>query len=301
MIKVYLVYSILFILFLITGCTKLEKDLPAPTSGAVKIHEYEWLDTKSKYFHGKYLGNDNFSLDQCKSCHGNNYISGNITGKSCIDANCHVNEDGPEACNTCHGNFNDSGLTAAAPPKSIAGDTSTLFRGVGAHQKHLMTGTLGKSVKCSECHIVPSKFEISNHINIPFNIQIIFNDTLARLKTNNNTIIPNPVFDSLSLRCSNSYCHGYFKNGNLTNSPTWNKVVGTQASCGTCHGNAEAGDPRPTGTVHLSPSTKNCQTCHTTENIPVATHDSGTNTWTISDRKKHINGKLSRFGAENSF
>jgi predicted CxxxxCH...CXXCH cytochrome family protein len=240
-----------------------------------------------------------FPLNQCKLCHGSSYGGGNVVPISCRD--CHDNTAGPEECNTCHGDFSGTDFLAAAPPKSVSRDTSTTIRGVGAHQKHLITGTFGKSVKCQECHSVPTQVSASGHIDSPFNVQVAFNDTLASLKTNSGTIIPTPVYLSSTISCLNVYCHGYFKNGNLTNNPIWNKVDGTQADCGTCHGNSTSGNPLPGGTHLQGSSFYSCQTCHTTGTTPVATYNSGTNTWTITDQTRHLNGKLSRFGSESSF
>ena len=40
---------------------------------------------------------------------------------------------------------------------------------------------------------------------------------------------PSPSYDLSTLKCSNTYCHGYFKNGNQTAAPafmpTWNDTT----------------------------------------------------------------------------
>jgi len=252
--------------------------------------------------HPVYMRSNNFPLDDCKLCHGTLYDGGNVVNVSCQD--CHTNPGGPEACNTCHGDFSGTGALSAAPPKSVGRDTSTAIRGVGAHQNHIATNRAGKQVKCQECHTIPAVMGAPGHIDIPFNVQVAFNDTLASLKTSGGTIMPIPVFNSTNISCSNVYCHGYFKNGNLTNGPIWNKVDGTQAACGTCHGDPLTNNPLPGGTHYQGTAFYSCQTCHTTGTspaVPIATYDSGTNSWTITDRSRHINGKLSTFGIESSF
>ena len=251
--------------------------------------------------HLVYMRTNGFPLASCRLCHGSSYSGGSVVETSCSSSECHTTANGPEACNTCHGDFNGTGFLSAAPPKNVSGDTSTTIRGVGAHQNHLITGVTGKSVKCQECHTVPADVSALGHIDIPFNIQVMFNDTLASLKTSGGIIIPTPTYNSADLSCSNLYCHGYFVNGNLSNSPTWNKVDGTQAACGTCHGNPTAGNPLPAGTHYTGDFFKNCALCHYTGSVPVAQYNSGTNTWVIVDRPRHVNGKLSRGGTEVIF
>ncbi|MDI6779769.1 MAG: CxxxxCH/CxxCH domain-containing protein [Bacteroidota bacterium] len=69
------------------------------------------------------------------------------------------------------------------------------------------------------------------------------NDTIARTVTNEPAtsdydsnlplFTPSPSYSNSLLTCSNTYCHGYFKNGNTTNSPAW--AGGSDAAkCGTC-------------------------------------------------------------------
>jgi predicted CxxxxCH...CXXCH cytochrome family protein len=255
--------------------------------------------------HAGYLGENGYPISDCKKCHGANYAGGVIVNISCSQSDCHRDAGGnaksPEACNTCHGKFRASAndTISWAPPPAVNGIENS--PSVGAHQQHLITGTIGKSVKCQECHTVPTEVSASGHIEIPFNVQVIFNDTLASLKTSGGIIIPTPAYSPADLSCTNLYCHGYFVNGNLTNSPTWNKVDGTQAACGTCHGNPTTGNPLPAGTHYTGDFFKNCALCHYTGSVPVAQYNSGTDTWVIVDRPRHVNGKLSRGGTEAIF
>ena len=43
-------------------------------------------------------------MKQCQQCHGSNY-NGGTAQSSCYNSGCHNTPGGPEACNTCHGDF----------------------------------------------------------------------------------------------------------------------------------------------------------------------------------------------------
>ncbi len=61
-----------------------------------------------------------------------------------------------------------------------------------------------------------------------------------------------PTFDGVT--CAGAYCHGpTLMSGGTNTTPTWARVDGTQAACGTCHG-------RPPGGTH--PTETNCSICH---------------------------------------
>ena len=246
--------------------------------------------------HPVYMRTNGFPLDQCKLCHGSNYSGGSVVTISCRE--CHDNPAGPEQCNTCHGNFSGVDLLSSAPPMSIDGDTSTTVRGVGAHQKHLISGSLGNSVKCQECHTVPSRVSDAGHIDSPFNVTVAFNDTLAKLVSADG--VYNPQYQKSILKCDNTFCHGNWKMRKLSStrqfayadsimvgakySPLWTGGS-DEAACGlTCHLLPPAG--------HLSATITTCYGCH-----------SGVidNTGLIIDRSKHINGKINVFGSESEF
>jgi len=264
-------------------------------------HEVKFVNGIS---HKDFMISNNFPLEQCKRCHGDSYTGGIRVDKSCSSPECHAAADSiaksPEACNTCHGKFRASAddITSFAPPRAINGDTLESSRGVGAHQKHLLTGTLGKTVKCSECHLVPKTVLEAGHIDVPFNVSVLFNDTLANTPSADG--LPNPSYHYDSLKCSNTFCHGNWK---LRKSASSNQfiyadsvIVGnkfsplwtggsSQANCGTtCHNLPPAG--------HIQYNISVCSSCH-----------SGIidNTGNIIDRTKHINGKINVFGTEKSF
>jgi predicted CxxxxCH...CXXCH cytochrome family protein len=251
--------------------------------GDIRIHPDEWMQVTSSKFHGRFIRRTGWNLDQCKVCHGSDYRGG-ISKMSCYS--CHNSPGGPEACNTCHGNPANS-----APPRDLENNFSTGSRGVGAHQSHLTESAFRKAIKCSECHIVPEDYRSPGHIfddETPNIAEVIFNDSLSRIITAD-TIKPQPMWDPVTLTCSGTYCHGYFKNGNLSNAPKWNVVDGTQASCGTCHGLP------PRGTHPAVSSTSCAQICHSD------VVDEVEGQLRIKDKTRHINGKLNLFGQEQGF
>ncbi len=221
-----------------------------------------------------------------------------------MKSGCHVDANNaaksPEACSTCHGNFKAAAndLIAAAPPKTVLGVTDPTARGVGAHQKHLATGTTGKTLKCQECHTVPSQLTSSGHLGtLP--AEVVFNDTLAQLKSGNGSLIPNPSYDPATLKCNNTFCHGNWKIRKATSSsqfvytdsvmvgvndsPVWTGGVAA-ATCISCHGMPPKG--------HLVLEVSSCGTCH------VGVVD---NNGQIVDKTKHVNGKINVFGQEYAF
>lgn len=259
-------------------------------------HQAGWKEISNDKFHGRFLKSKNWDLPLCVGCHGTNYDGGTVTNMSCMTSNCHVdkflNKKSPEACNTCHGDFTARAelVPSWAPPKSVDGDTVKTVRGVGAHQKHLATNTIGFAVKCKECHSVPAQTFTTGHIDTQLPAEVVMNDTLARLVTGSGTLIPNPAYDYNLLSCSNSYCHGNWKLRKAASSNAWAytdtvmtgikkspKWTGgsNEAACGTCHGLPPSG--------HISVTINDCANCH-----PLVVNNSGV----IINQSKHINGKI---------
>jgi predicted CxxxxCH...CXXCH cytochrome family protein len=275
------------------SCTNCHESFP---------HIAGWAESASSGFHGKYLKSNNWDLTSCTTCHGSNYDGGTILDVSCMTSQCHVDlnsvKKSPEACNTCHGSFTAvaAAINSWAPPKSVDGETATTVRGVGAHQKHLATGTIGKSVKCQECHDVPSQTFASGHLETNLPAEVVFNDTLAKLITGNGTLVPNPNLNISNVKCDNVYCHGAWKlrKTSSTNqfaysdsimvgvnySPLWTGGL-SEAVCGSCHGLPPAG--------HIAATLTTCGNCHTG-----IVDGSGV----IIDKTRHINGKINIFGSE---
>jgi predicted CxxxxCH...CXXCH cytochrome family protein len=253
--------------------------------------------------HSPFLRTNSYPLSQCQSCHGSTYTGGAIANVSCSSSGCHVTSTGvaksPESCNTCHGSFaataNDT--LSFAPPKSILGDSLSSVRGVGAHRIHLAgTGaTSSTPVQCDGCHSVPTTVFSAGHLgSAP--AEVVINAPLAKIASGG--IVPAPTYDSQTLHCSGTYCHGNWRLRKSTStnpsfytdsimvganySVQWNGGAAEKA-CGTCHGLP------PTGHTNFALSA--CVNCH-----------SGVvdNTGTIIDKAKHLNGKINVFGTEKA-
>ncbi len=262
--------------FLGAGCSDVQNNIITPQS--ISIHPAGYGSFASADFHGKqFLKNYNWSLTECQKCHSAQYTGGTAQ-KSCLGAGCHNTPKGPEACNTCHGVFADS--TKIAPPRDITGGFLFTSTGVGAHTAHLDGGDLGRKTECSWCHKVPGTLNETGHLDASRGAELIF-DSVAVTKTD--TLKPVPVYSATLRTCSNTYCHGYFKNGNKTNSPKWNSGGIT---CGSCHGNGS--NPLPGGT-HMQ--VQNCKMCHSSV-IDAVTITATDTVYTFKDKTKHINGVI---------
>jgi predicted CxxxxCH...CXXCH cytochrome family protein len=158
---------------------------------------------------------------------------------------------GEGECTACHGDATRAPTAtnpalAAAPPLDLAGESSTISPGVGAHQVHLLGGAISAGIACTECHSVPAN--LSGHPSGTLSL------TWGSLATSDGAA---PAWTGSSVTCSNVYCHGATLNANGSNtSPTWTKVDGTQAACGTCHA-----IPPPPSSGH--PQRNDCGSCHT--------------------------------------
>jgi predicted CxxxxCH...CXXCH cytochrome family protein len=257
--------------------------------------------------HGTYLYNLSYSLTSCQTCHGSSYAGGAIANVTCMRSGCHVDASNaprsPESCNTCHGDFTApaSNILASAPPKSVTGEIATTVRGVGAHQKHLATNTVGVAVKCQECHTVPTQLSSTGHLGTPLPAEVVFNDQLAHLSTGGGTLVPTPSYDPSTLKCNNTYCHGNWRLRKATSistnqfaytdsvivglnySPAWTNGP-ADGACGSCHGLPPKG--------HLVVPLSTCGSCH----FGIVSTDGK-----IIDKAKHINGKVNVFDQEYSF
>ena len=276
------IFSLALLLY---SCADMRNNI-STTAPVLSVHKVGIIDVNSPNFHGNLIRQNNWSFAECVQCHSAKFTGG-ITGQSCYQ--CHTQSAGPQACNTCHGDFSDS--TRIAPPRDTNGGTSTTLATVGAHTSHLYENTLGKAVSCTNCHVVPQNFNDPGHIS-QSPARVIFS---GLADTN---IASNASFDSTQLTCSNVYCHGNFEfkksDAIPTNqfayisdkmvgnnfSPIWNKLDGSQDSCGTCHGLP------PTG--HLNAPITACFLCHQ------GVVDENGN---IIDKDKHINGFKSARGS----
>jgi len=241
-----------------------------------QVHNTGWKQSSDTIsFHGVFIRKNGWNIDNliCKDCHGTDY-QGGVSQKTCYT--CHDN--GPKSCYTCHG---DAGTQNSWPPKSLLGHTLNTEQGVGAHDKHLTTDTTQRQtavVECSECHTPLTGFNDPNHFGTnPGTAEIIFG-TLAKTVTEG--VTPNPQWNGATQTCSNTYCHGTFKNGNPGAAPIFNNPG--SVFCGTCHGNSTNQNPLPGGThPTYYPSLNQCYLCHG----GVINQDG-----TFKDKSRHING-----------
>lgn len=140
-----------------TGCHGF--DLTGGTAGVacgdchtLYPHNSEWIAMNSDLFHGRYIAEAGWSMQECQKCHGQDYRSG---GERMACTTCHEDEAGPEACRTCHGNRNNP-----APPEDLQGNTSTAAIGVGAHQRHVAA-----LKSCAPCHNTYTALNDPEHID----------------------------------------------------------------------------------------------------------------------------------------
>ncbi|HET8724419.1 MAG TPA: CxxxxCH/CxxCH domain-containing protein [Anaeromyxobacteraceae bacterium] len=163
-------------------------------------------------------------------------------------------------CQGCHGDAarvvppGVDVVVMAAPPVDRYGSSQTTDRGVGAHQAHLLPPPSGISppIACTECHVVPTNLlHVGPGLATPATLDF------GPLATANGA---QAGWDGTQATCTN-YCHGVTLTGGSNRSPTWTVVNGTQAACGTCHGNP------PTSGAHIQHALPNwydvsCGTCH---------------------------------------
>ena len=304
----------LAIILFAAGCSELQDNLVAPPqrSQSLAVHPEGWsgrgaidLNPPPPTFHGNYIRDQKGHMSSCWTCHGRNYAGGS-SQVSCLT--CHTKPGGPENCTTCHGSTNP------APPPDLDGNTSTSVPTVGAHQEHLSGVNFTNGIRCSECHVVPTSVYVPGHVDTDRPAEVVFRDSLANVITNEPTTVdydvalptftPSPAWNPLTLKCSNTYCHGDLKNGNNF-SPQWSfgtivftSALGGEARCGTCHGDvtkatlAERALPKTSATGGTHPNSTQCYFCH------VGIVDANLN---FIDKGKHMNGKLNVFGTERDF
>lgn len=271
------------------------------TEGAT-LHGRGWMNPAATNWHGNAIRNNNWDMQGCKTCHGATYSGGRVNS-SCRD--CHTGGAGPENCATCHGSVNP------APPRDLSRNTAMTARGVGTHQAHVLGRLLSTGNFCYQCHVTPSAMYTPGHVNDGTPNAEITWGPMAHLQTNEPytqdydlslpLFTPSPSFNTTALTCSNTYCHGHFKNGDTTNVVTWNPDAGqlaAQAACGTCHGDpsrptqAERALPRTSAQGGTHPNSTACSNCH---------GDVVNASAQIINRTLHINGRLNVFGTERDF
>ena len=133
-------------------------------------------------------------------------------------------------CTGCHG---DPANGNAAPPRAVRGATATTDVAVGAHQAHLQPSGIRQPLDCSDCHVKPVNVNDPGHIDGATATLAWGPLASARGVTPTPAAGPAPTGD---ITCTN-YCHGPSASaGGTVHAPSWTKVDGSQAGCGTCHG-----------------------------------------------------------------
>ena len=260
-VGIRLILSLAFIsvvLFFIIGC---ETDVDEDWTGFGSTAHFP---SPFENDHAGFLRAELFPLDGCQECHGADYTGGS-SGVSCLE--CHIYSNGPQACNTCHGNFagDPSDPLEQAPPADVSGDTSTTLISVGAHASHLTGVQYTDGIDCHNCHELPSAWNSSGHIDSIIHAEIVFSE-LAEAGD------ADPEWHRSSATCSNTYCHG-------DATPQWTIVNGSQADCETCH----AIPPSEPSEYHSWPSLQQCYYCH-----PSVIDNQGE----IIGKDLHLNGEI---------
>lgn len=253
-------------------------------------HPANWIGA-----HSSFVKTTNYNLKSCQGCHGQDYGTKKINN-SCLT--CHTKPGGPEACNTCHGNFSGdpTDLKMVAPPRGLKGETSPTTPAVGAHQAHFAYFDKSPAATtCQECHALPQNFSAAGHIDADGRAEAIFKGALVTVKTEGGARVPNAIYNTANNSCTNTYCHGNWgllksqsqndfifiadKMEGLNAAPKWTDSA--SAACGTCHGLPPVG--------HQPYDLTRCFVCH-----PGVVDENGN----INDKTQHLNGKVNVFGRE---
>ena len=154
------------------------------------------------------------------------------------------------ACTNCHGSSSNGN---AAPPLSVKGATATTDWAVGAHQQHLSASAIRSAIDCAECHVVPTTANTTAHIDGTAKL------TWGSLASQGGVSPTYTVSSDGSTATCTTYCHGAsLGTGNGSNhAPSWTRVDGSQASCGTCHG-----VPPPSPHPAVPNGLLGCAACH---------------------------------------
>lgn len=277
----FLFLTVFTLSMILLGCNELDENITKPELPG--YHAKGIINPASPDFHGQVIRGENWSMKSCAQCHASDYAGG-IVDASCLT--CHTGNNGPEACNTCHGDFANS--SRIAPPRALNGSISTDDPGVGAHVAHLYENDLGDNIRCSTCHTFPSSFYADSHLG---------DDDVAEINFGRLSVFQGvtPTYDFGDNTCANTYCHGnfaFYKDSSaypglytadvmVGNNvmPVWNQVDGTQAECGSCHGIPPEG--------HQPFALSDCANCH------IGVIDNQGN---IIDQTLHVNGQPNVFG-----
>jgi predicted CxxxxCH...CXXCH cytochrome family protein len=225
----------------------------------------------------------NLSLASCTSCHGDAIdATGTPSPVKHVNGTVDLGASVTSSCAACHGDRSAGVLPGdprSAPPTDAEGRPASdpSATSVGAHQDHVVAGTLGVAVACSECHLVPSTLLAPGH----FDGQVTV--TFGALASKGGLT---PTYEPASQTCSNVYCHGNFPGSKVTLPPpvpTWRGGEAAVA-CGSCH------DLPPPPPTHVIIGVPGCNGPDPS-NPAVACHPSPY-TPTPVDPTLHIDGRI---------
>ncbi|MBV6446108.1 MAG: CxxxxCH/CxxCH domain-containing protein [Ignavibacteriales bacterium] len=286
--KIYFYSALLTVsvAFLIAGCSKINDNIPVNAQPVA--HKPGYAEHGVPGNHAADIIAQKYILKSCTHCHGADY-GGGIIGEAGNCRKCHSAPAGPEACYVCHGDYKNP--TVYAPKQ-------------GAHYPHLYTNSISLRSRCSSCHIYPTSYYAPGHIDNPDGKAEVTFGSISKTVTNEPStanyrsdlplFTPAPVFSETD-GCSSTYCHGHFKNGNLTNVVKWTDGADGK-KCGTCHGDPVTGNPKPKGTHPQGAFADDCSICHNT-----TTYNAANNTWKVDSTNVHVDGKLRYRGADIDF
>jgi predicted CxxxxCH...CXXCH cytochrome family protein len=199
------------------------------------VHPIGWAQKEEASFHGNFLRSEGYPLAECQSCHGEDFLGGDV-GVSCSDSGaCHA--QGVESCaGTCHG------------------DSTGPLPSTGAHKTH--------AAYCTTCHPTPTHLQ-PPHVDGTVDLQLVQLAASAGFE---------PQYNADTKTCTNTYCHAGDSppwtsptklscDGCHVQSPTHDRFdrVVDESTCGDCHG----GSPE---TGHLDGalliSVTACNACH---------------------------------------
>lgn len=209
------------------------------------------------------------AANACHLCH--RQVAG--PNKKILKPSLHINGkvevSASGGCSACHGSSAN-----AAPPMDTAGNSATSARGVGAHQRHVVTSDRHTALDCAACHVKPKAVGDKGHMDSALPAELVFG-ALARGDLRTPKAGFKPQWDSAKLSCKSVYCHDL--DGGKTPAPSW--TAAGKLACDSCHGAPPA--KALSGATHPKATLTTCHTCHK------GVVDSAGK---IIDKSKHVNG-----------
>ena len=217
----------------------------------------------------------------CATCHGAGNTASTVVAATHVNGTVTLSRSG---CTLCHGDLTLTGVPASNPALAApgvnansadtTGATAATSAAVGAHAAHI-AGTRWRQtpVGCVECHVVPADGNVTHATGVGSGgarATVAFGAlaTTGSITTAAYAGSTTASGANGAGTCSNTYCHGNFRNGATTATPSWLGGAAA-AACGSCHG-------LPPGGTH--PASSACESCHTgytSSTVNVALHLNG--------------------------